>query len=205
MPSTVKLFTSKAPPPAPSKPPAGGCCAVSPSAGGCPRSRLPRRCGSSPENVMFVSESAADAAATPSTPATVSSADASNVVLPKPAVRRDWLSSVESSAVAPSSAPNSNRPGPAPASPSSGGAGSCDDGEVGADAVDGLEHRRLRVAHAGGDGVHDHDERDRERHADRDDRGLPPAPGELAPEVGEEHGSPRRSGEAHRAGRRSRR
>ena len=78
-------------------------------------------------------------------------------------------------------------------------------GEVGADAVHGLEHRRLRVAHAGGDGVHDHDERDRERHADRDDRGLPAAPGELAPEVGEEHGFPRRSGETHRAGRRTRR
>ncbi len=75
---------------------------------------------------MFVSESAADAAATPSRSATVSSAVASNVVLPNPAVRRDWLSSVESPEVVPSSAPNSNRPGPAPASPSSGGAGSCE-------------------------------------------------------------------------------
>ena len=75
---------------------------------------------------MFVSESAADAAATPSTSATVSSADASKVVLPKPAVRRDWLISVESPVVVPSSAPNSNRPGPAPASPSSGGVGSCE-------------------------------------------------------------------------------
>ena len=127
MPSTEKLFTSNALPPAPSKPPAiGGCSpssATSPSVTG-PLSLRAAKSGNSPLNVMFMSDRAADAAATPSRSATVSSADASNVVEPKPAVRRDWSISVESPEVVPSSAPNSKRPGPAPASPSAGGLGS---------------------------------------------------------------------------------
>ena len=106
--------------------PAGSAAAaaVSPSAGAAPSVPL-RELGQLAEKVMFVSESAADAAATPSRAATVSSAaGVERRGLPKPAMRRDWLISVESAGGGAVVGAELEPPGPRP-SPSSGGVGSC--------------------------------------------------------------------------------
>jgi hypothetical protein len=126
MPSTEKLLTSKALPPAPSNPPTIGPLGLSPpsvpSVTGPPSERCAKS-GSSPANVRFVSERVPDAAATPSTSSTVSIVSASKVEPPGPLMSRESLISVESPSLVPESAPNSNRPG---AAPSSGAVGSCD-------------------------------------------------------------------------------
>src|SRR6185437_3361385 len=70
------------------------------------------------------------------------------------------------------------------------GRGGLRDGDVGADAVDGLQHARLRILDTGGDRVDDDDECDREGHADCDDDRLLAAIEELAPQICPEHRLP---------------
>jgi hypothetical protein len=114
--------TSNAPPPKPPPSPGAGIATSPPSAVSLPLGGS----GSSPSNVTFARLSVPDAAATPSTSCTASSADASKVAVPGATVRRELFSSVVPSApVAPSSAPNSN-PTAGPPSPSPGAAAACE-------------------------------------------------------------------------------